>query len=464
MSGKMLEEIERRLNAKTIHDLRQVARAVGVPRPADGKKDRVIDFIIQIASGKCDPAKPAVRGAHPKSAEYDRQLVSDIFRCREICLSANGDAESDKSEISVSSGVEFDPLDFTATGILEKNNGRWFMRVNGCRENFISDIFVNEYFINAFKLREGDCVSGKCKRSSLDELAGLASVHSVNGVPPDMLSGRLNFESLTPVYPDKRLKIARDQQDITGRIIDLFSPVGAGQRAIISAPHGTGKTAVLKDVARGLQYNNSELKLIILLVDARPEEAADFTRSFPEADVFTSPFDAGANGHVHTARLALEYAKRQAEQCKHTVLVLDDLTRLTRAFNACGKSVSAALDSSALDSAKKFLAAAKNTEEDASLTIISALSKGVGDPLDEAIYSGLKDLCNMNISLSLSLARSRVYPPIDIAETCAYGDEKLLSSNEIKAAVKLRSESTEKIFAHFAKTENNEDLCKKLLG
>lgn len=463
MSGKMLEEIERRLNAKTIHDLRQVARAVGVPRPADGKKDRVIDFIIQIAAGKSDPAKPAVRGAHPKSAEYDRQLVSDIFRCREICLSANGEAESPKAEISVSSGVEFDPLDFTATGILDKSNGRWFMRVNDCRENFISDIFVNEYFINAFKLKEGDCISGKCKRSSLDELAGLASINSVNGVSPEMLSERLNFESLTPVYPDKRLKIACNREDVTGRIIDLFAPLGSGQRAIISAPHGTGKTAVLKDVARGLQYNNPAVKVIILLVDARPEEASDFKRAFPEADVFTSPFDTGAGGHVQTAQLALKYAKRQVEQGRHTVLILDDLTRLTRALNACGKSLSAALDSSALDSAKKFLAAAKNTEEGASLTIISALSTGSGDSLDEAIYSGLKDLCNMKITLSLSLARSRVYPPVDIVETCAYGDEKLLSSNEIEAAVKLRSESLEKIFALFAQTENNEDLCKSLL-
>lgn len=461
MSEKLLEEIERRLNAKTIHDLRQIARAVGVPRPADGRKERILDGIIQIASGKSDPAEPAVRGAHPKSAEYDRQLVADIFRCREINLSAITEADGTDIEMSVASGAASDPLDFKAEGILEKSNGRWFMRVNGCRENFASDIFVNEYFINRYGFREGDIISGKCKRSSLDELAGLASVISVNGISPEFIQNRLNFESLIPVYPDKQIKIAINQEDFTGRIVDLLSPLGAGQRAIVAAPHGTGKTAVLKDIVRGLR-NNGGVKVVILLVDARPEEAADFKRSFTDIDVFTSPFDAGAAGHVRTARLALEFSKRQAEQRKNVVLVLDDLTRLTRAFNSCGKQVSSMLDTSALESAKKFLAAAKNTEEGASLTIISALSTG-GDPLDEAIYSGLKDLCNMRITLSLSLARSRVYPPVDIAETCAYGDEKLLSSTEINAAVKLRREGVEKIFALFAHTENNERLCEELL-
>ncbi len=463
MPGNMLEEIERRLKAKTIHDLRQIARAVGVPRPADGRKERILDYIVQIAAGKIDPAEPAVRGAHPKSAEYDRQLVSDILRCREINLSSEGGSDSRTAEISVSSGVVSDPLDFTASGVLEKTNGKWFLRVNDCKEDFISDIFVNDYFINRYGLKEGDFVFGKCKRSSADELAGLAAAFSINGIAPDLISNRLNFESLNPVYPAEQFKIARGKNDLTGRIIDLFSPLGAGQRAVVSAPRGIGKTAVLKDIALGLRNNYPELKTVILLVDARPEEAADFRRAFSGTDVFISSFDAGANSHIRTARLALEYAKRQTEQNKKTVFLLDGLTALTRAFNSCGKLVSPFLDNSALECVKKFLFAAKNSEEGASLTLVSTLNTDIGDAFDEAVHSGLKDLFNMRITLSSDLARMRVYPPIDVEKTCAYGDEKLLSLNEIKTAVKLRGESIERIFELFGRTENNRELCEKLL-
>lgn len=465
MSEKLIEELERRLNAKTIHDLRQIARAVGVPRPADGRKERILDEVLQIASGNSDPAEPAIRGAHPKSAEYDRQLVADILRCREISLAANEgeEKESQPFMLSVSSGVEFDPLDFTAEGILEYSDGRWFIRVNDCRENLITDIFVNEHFITRYSLRSGDLILGKCKRSSLDELAGLASIISINGVSPENSASRLDFENLTPIYPDKRIKVECNSKDFTGRIIDLFAPLAEGQRALIFAPHGCGKTAVLKDIAKGVKLNNPKFKTIILLIDARPEEASDFKRTFPDTDVFTSPFDAGVNGHIRTARLALDYAKRQAETGKSVVLILDDLTRLTKAFNSLSKQVYSALDIQALDGAKKFLASAKNTEEGASLTIVSALSSE-GDALDEAIYCGLKDLANMKISLSLKLARSRIYPPVDITASSTYGDDKLLSSEEIKTADKLRIFSTEKLFALLDETENNDELCKNILG
>lgn len=463
MPGNMLEEIERRLKAKTIHDLRQIARAVGVPRPADGRKERILDYVVQIAAGKIDPAEPAVRGAHPKSLEYDRQLVSDILRCREISLSSKSASENQPAEILVSSGAVSDPLDFTASGLLEKTDGKWFLRVNGCKQDFISDIFVNDYFINRYSLREGDLVFGKCKRSSAEELAGLAVVFSVNGIAPDLLSNRLNFETLDPVYPDEQLKIARGSDDLTGRIIDLFSPLGAGQRAVISASRGIGKTAVLKDIALGLQSNYPELKTVILLVDARPEEAADFRRAFSGTDVFISPFDAGAANHVRTARLALEYAKRQTEQNKKVVFLIDGLTKLARAFNCCGKLASQYLGNFALESVKKLLAAAKNSEEGASLTLISTMNTDSDDAFEEAVYSGLKGLFNMRVSLSPYLARMRIYPPIDIEETGAYGDERLLTRNEIRTAVKLRGESTERIFELFGQTENNRELCEKLL-
>lgn len=441
MPRKLLDEIQRRLNEKTIHELRQLARAVGVPRPAEGRKERLVEWISDIASGVKDPATPSVRGAHPKSAEYDRQLVADILRCREINLSsASGEEETDYTVMSVASGDNFDPLDYTASGILELTGGKWFMRVNGCRENLCSDALVSEYLTANYDLRNGDFVTGKCKRRSGDEIARLDSLISINGCAPN--ASRREFEKLTPVYPDRRF--------VTGnKIYDIFSPIGAGQRAFVIGGHGSGKTAVLKDIARGLQNNNQNLKLIILSIDSSPEEAAEFSRLFTFADVFTSPFNCGSAGHVRTAWLALDYAKRQTELSKDVLIVLDDLTKLTRAFNSCGKQVYAALDSSALDSAKRFLAAAKNAEEGGSLTILTALSGGGSDQVDEAIYSGLKGICNNKITLSSGSARSRVYPPVDLAATGAVGEERLLSDDELDLAYKLRGESLESVINYF---------------
>lgn len=443
MSDKLLEEIRRRLNDKTIHELRQLARAVGVPRPAEGRKERLLDLITRIASGENDPVAPAVRGAHPKSGEYDRQLVADILRCREICLSSHETKENKEyTEVSVGSGLDGDAFDFSAAGILENSGGKWFMHLNGVSEDLCSDVYVNDYFVSNYGLREGDLLSGKCKRTSTDEIAGLSSLKSVNGVAPDAVSKRRDFNSLSPVYPDKRLLTLN-------KIIDLFSPVGAGQRVLVTGGHGSGRAALIKEVARGIKENNPQIKLIILSVDCAPEEAADYTRLFADADVFTSPFGSGAAVHVRTARLALEYAKRHTEMSKDVVLVLDDMTKLTRAYNSCGKQVYAALDSTALDSAKKFLAAARNAEEGGSLTIISSLNADCNDPVDAAIFSGLKDICNNKITLSQTLAQSRVYPPIDLASSGAYGYEKLLSEDELELAAKLRGKDIQSVINYF---------------
>ena len=426
MSEKLLEEIEKRLNAKTIHDLRQVARAVGVPRPADGRKERILEYILQIAEGKSNPVAPAVRGAHPKSAEYDRQLVADILRCREMNLSDKDSAEEKPVELSVASGAEF-----SSAGILEKDGDKWFI-CGSC------DIAVNPQFVQGYKLREGDCVSGVCTRAE-GGISVLTSVNSVNGVSPDSIEGRADFERLTPIYPDVRLKIARGGDDITGKLIDLFAPVGKGQRAAVVGKHGTGKTAILKEIVKGISFNHPEVKIIFAAVDTAPEEAAEIRRTFSDCDVFTSPFDAGADAHIRTARLALEYAKRQTESLKDVLLVLDDLSKLTRAYNSTGL-VSSELSTSALDSAKRFLAGAKNAAEGGSLTILTALNPD-GVLTDGAAYYGLKDLCNMRVSLSSELARSRIFPPIDIEGSYTNGDEKLLSSEEIARAAALRGKT-----------------------
>ena len=457
MPENLIEELTKRLNAKTIHELRQLGRALGVPHPADGKKEQLLAGILAVASGQKDSEPPTKRGAPPKSQEYDRRLAADILRCREIFLAKNLPEDDRKPiELFVASG-DRNSLDYIGGGILEFDGENWFLRTTGCRENFVYDVFVNKHFVNTYNLREGDFVEGRCKRTSTDEIAGLASVLKVNGLQPDA-EKRVEFDSLSPVYADKKLRIACGAGDKTGRIIDLFAPVGAGQRALVVAPHGCGKTHILKQIAAGIEQNNSNSKLVIVLIDVSPEDAADFTKSFHSADVFTSPYDAGTAAHIRTMRLALEYCKRQTELCKEVILIIDDLTRLVRAYNAYGKQPTAGLDYSAVDGVKKILAAARNTEQGGSLTVISGLNTASGDIIDDSVYSALKDVCNVKITLSGALARSRVYPPIDFSETYSAQDGRLLTEEEMQAMVKLRAKELDEIFALLDSTESNSQL------
>lgn len=435
MTESLLEEIERRLKAKTIHELRQVARAVGVPRPADGKKERILEYVMQIAAGTSAPVAPAVRGAHPKSDEYDRQLVADIIRCREIC-SSEGGSDDRAIELEVGSGEKFDESDFSVEGILDFENDKYFI----CGKTEVS---VSPLFIDRYKLRTGDFISGKCKREKGEEIPALALIYTVNGLSCESLPERAAFDELTPEYPSAKLKVGVDENDLAGRMIDLFAPVGAGQRAAVIGGCGTGKTELLKHIAKGISANNPAVKVIISAVDTSPEAITDLRRSFSGYDVFTSSFEAGAGAHVRTARLALEYAKRQAEAGKDVLLVLDDLSRLTRAYNSTAQ-VSSSLSTTALDMAKKYLACAKNAAEGGSLTILTALNPD-GIFTDGAAYYGLKDICNLHISLSLQLARKRIFPAIDIDGTYSLGDERLLSEEELAFAAELREKPYEEV-------------------
>ncbi|MDE6441624.1 MAG: hypothetical protein K2L12_02600 [Clostridia bacterium] len=459
MSEELIEDIRLRLDALSIYDIRQVAREVGVPQPTEGKKERLLTYIVDIATGTKDPEKRSPKGARPKSSSYDRNLVSDILKCREMYLLGE-EAERDNTPfiMTVSSGS--DPLNFNGEGLLEKSGEKWFIRAAGNNGDLI-EVVVHDKFISDYYLREGDIVCGQCKRKTLEELAGLVSIISVNGGSVSKLKLRPQFDSLTPAYPDKQLKISCGEHDTTGRIIDLFSPVGKGQRAFITGARSTGKTYLLKTIAQGIQTNNPEVKLIFTLIDARPEEAADFRMTFPETDVFTSSFDAGYAGHVRTAKLALEYAKRRVEGGEDVVLLLDDIVRLTRSYNMCNKQFISAIDSSAIASVKKYLAAAKNTVSGGSLTIVATLGTGGGED-ENAVFAALKDLCNMRIALSLELSRAHVRPAFDLQETYAVHEEKLLNSEQLKIAVSLRTKDIREIIKILESTGSDKQLYKML--
>ncbi len=455
MSESLKQEIFDRLNLKTIHELRQLGRAIGVPHPADGKKENLMDGIMAVATGEKDPETPSKRGAPPKSQEYDRQLASDIFRCREICLSAqiNDDKKADR-KIFVANG-DRNSLDYVDSGILECCGDKWFLRTTGCRENLSSDVFVNEYFVKTYNLREGDFVTGKCKRRSRDEMSGLSCVIRVNGDQPENLSSRCVFDSFKPIYADRKLSAGNSA---TGRIVDLFAPIGAGQRVFISSQKAACNTQILKDVVKGIRQANRNVKIVIVSVDVSPEDAEDFSSLFKDEDVFTSTFDAGTVAHLRTVRLALEYCKRQTEKMQDVVLVIDNLTRLIRAYNAYARQFTAGLDYSAVDSIKRLLATARNTDKGASLTIITALVCGNGDAFEESAYSALNDIFNVKIPLSASLLRNGVYPPIVIGDTYSSSDTRLLKDNEMSLALKLRKSDNQKIIELFNSTTDNSQI------
>lgn len=447
-----LETLKQKLNDKNIFEIRQIARKVGVPQPTTGKKERLVSGIIDIASGKVDPVDPSRFGAPPSSEEYDRILVALVHKVRAQSLNAVAEEESgDGAVLSVAGDDSADG--YAVSGFLDRDKGKWIIRTGGAPVN---DIFVNDYYADKYILRRGDKVCGTARRKYADSFAALQSVTSVNGCAPEEDAHRREFDELIPVYPEKRLSVS--QGGISGRIIDLMCPLGAGQRTLVTAPHGTGKTALLKCMAQGLQVGNDGLKIIVLLIDSRPEEISDFTSSLHGAEVIPCVAH-GGGGRV--VRLALEYAKRLTERGEDVVLLIDGLSEYARSLELYGMPLA-----DAVEDAKELISCARNIKDGGSLTIVSTV--GDGDPLERALYSNLKGSANMFITLSGALARSRVYPPFDLQNTRTLRDENLLTADELKAADILRmhyiEHGTQGIISLFAGSADNAKLCENLLN
>lgn len=428
MQEKMLEELEERLNSLGIYDIRQIARAAGVHRPSDGKKGHLIGCLMKIASGEADPVPRTLRGAPHKSDEYDRALYAELLKCREYCLALKSGAVSEDAGelLSVGSGDDPSPVQNEVCGILEKRDGKWFIRGDNSRVS-LSDVYVHESFVNRFKLREADLVAGMAKRESSDEMAGLMSVTAVNGASPDANPRRPEFDALTALYPSKRLVSACGKGDVAGRLIDMVSPVAAGQRALVTAPYGVDKTALLRHIAAGIDANNPDIKTVILLADALPESVTEYRRTLPRAEYF---YAAGSTAEAaKTAELALEYAKRQVERGFDAVLVVDDMTRLARIFG---------ITDTGHTRIRKIFSSARNAEEGGSLTIITGVTCGSGNPADEEVVHALADMCSMCVTLSRELSRAHVYPPVDIGNSGACYEERFLNCDHLRAVERIR--------------------------
>ena len=360
----------------------------------------------------------------------------------------------------------------TAKGVLEivENNNYGFLRGN----NYLSgpnDIYVSPSQIRRFNLKTGDEVTGKVRIPKEGEkFKALLFVQSVNGENPEKAIRRKPFETLTPIYPEERIKLESSSIDLSSRIMDILSPIGKGQRGIIVAPPKAGKTTLLKKVANSVAKNHPEIKLIVLLIDERPEEVTDMERSI-KGEVIYSTFDEEPEHHSKVAAMVLERAKRMVEQGQDVVILLDSLTRLSRAYNLTitptGRTLSGGLDPGALIMPKKFFGAARNIEEGGSLTILATALIETGSRMDDMIFEEFKGTGNMEVHLDRKLQERRIFPAIDIYKSGTRREDLLLSDREYEVAFNIRKvlynenniqSVTERLINMLSKTKTNEEF------
>ncbi len=446
--SRILNDVKSRLEKLNIFELRQVARAVGVHRPADGKKSRVIDAILGIATGEVSPEPPSLRGAPPKSQQFDEQLVADVKTCREYYLALNAGASAREPKVLTVYDSEAERLAKSLKeycGILDTSGEYAFLRVDENGYNG-GEVFVHETFITRFKLRYGDFIVCRGMRKTEEQIPGLVEVISVNGVKCEDLTERPEFSQLTPVYPASNIKTECVGGDVCCRMIDVFSPLALGQRAFISAPARSGKTTLIKQIAQGICANYPYLKVIVAALCERPEVITDFKRTLVDCELFYTGFDMPAENHLRTVRLAAEYAKRFPEAGEHAIILFDGITRFMQNYSS---------EAVARDEINKLLYSACNAEEGGSLTILSTISQ------DDVNHNAFVGLANMVISLSPELAGQRIFPAIDVKKSFADGEERLLDPHALKASRKLRSMPFDNVIKIFDETYDNRELIEK---
>ena len=359
------------------------------------------------------------------------------------------------------------------TGILEiKEGGFGFLRaIDGNFSDTSNDSYVSATQIRKFALRTGDIVSGQVRppNKESEKYNALLKIEAINYLPVKESKNRPLFDNLTPLYSTKRFNFEYDSQKMTGRMLDLFAPMGKGQRGLIVAPPKTGKTELLKELAHAISRNHPEVNLMVLLIDERPEEVTDMQRSV-KGEVYSSTFDLPAQNHVRVAEIVIEKAKRLVEMKKDVVILLDSITRLARAYNtvtpSSGKVLSGGVDANALHKPKRFFGAARNIEEGGSLTIISTALIETGSKMDEVIFEEFKGTGNSEVVLSRNAANKRVYPALDITKSGTRKEELLLTPDVLQKTWILRNaisqmdevEALKFLYSKMQKTKNNEDF------
>ena len=353
------------------------------------------------------------------------------------------------------------------------NEGYGFLRTDGYLPSD-GDIYVSQSQIRKFHLRQGDMIAGQVRPPKESEkYHALLKIEAVNNDSPEDARNREYFDSLTPLYPMKRLRLETSPEILSTRIIDLIAPIGKGQRGLIVSPPKAGKTTILKELANAITTNNPEVILMVLLVDERPEEVTDMERSV-KGEVISSTFDQPSDNHIQVAELVLERAKRLVEQGHDVVVLLDSITRLARAYNlstpASGRILSGGVDSTALFPPKRFFGAARNIEDGGSLTILATALVDTGSRMDEVIFEEFRGTGNMEIHLDRKLADKRVFPSIDIEKSGTRKEELLMPPEEASMVWKLRrvlhaldpSEAIELLIDKMKKTRKNKDFLEEV--
>src|SRR5713101_1786143 len=366
---------------------------------------------------------------------------------------------------------------FPGSGVLDIPDGGFgFLRA----ERFLpgrGDIYISASQIRRFGLRQGDLVGGQVRAAKdREQYAGLLRVESVNGLDPDVARRRAHFDSLTPIFPRELYDLETNPGNLSGRLINLVAPIGRGQRGLIVAPPKAGKTVLLTSIANAISQNYHDVSLLIALIGERPEEVTDLRRSV-QAEVVSSTFDEPSEAHTRLAEMVLERAKRLVEAGRDVVVLLDSLTRLSRAYNLAvepsGRSLSGGLDPAALVLPKRFFGAARKVEEGGSLTIIATALVDTGSRMDDVIYEEFKGTGNMELVLNRKLAERRIFPAIDVAQSGTRREELLYDDKTLRAVVVMRRmfstladqrglEAMEALLQNMSKTGNNVEFLAAL--
>ncbi|MHC1720229.1 MAG: transcription termination factor Rho [Clostridiaceae bacterium] len=438
----------------TIAELRELAKEIGIKSIFKFKK---LELIAEI------------KKASPASIEKDGVLLIEKIsdKAEEEIKEVKAETEEKKEKFK-----ELVNESGTARGVLEiiETNNYGFLRGT----NYLTspdDIYVSPSQIRRFNLKTGDEVEGKVRTPKEGEkFKALLYVERVNGENPDKAIGRKPFELLVPIYPNERIHLETEGGELSMRMMDLISPIGKGQRGIIVAPPKAGKTTLLKQIAQSIAKNCRDIKLIVVLIDERPEEVTDMERSI-DGEVIYSTFDEEPDHHTKVAYMVLERAKRLVEQGQDVVILLDSLTRLSRAYNLTitptGRTLSGGLDPGALIMPKKFFGAARNIENGGSLTILATALIETGSRMDDMIFEEFKGTGNMEVHLNRRLQERRIFPAIDIYKSGTRKDDLLFDNDEEKnAAYNIRKllytdniESvTEQLISFLTKSKNNKEL------
>ena len=468
----------------TLTKLKEVAKEIVIKNISKFKKDDIIEEILKVSPNSIEKEGVVLRESiSPKpttistenveiknssnSYNKEKRIVENIKNSRED-IKRDSDQEEKKERVKERINEAS-----VVSGILEiqENNNFGFLR---CKNYLTSseDVYVSPSQIRRFNLRTGDEVQGKVREAKEGEkFKALLYVESVNGENPEKAIGRKNFETLIPIYPKERLRLeTSNSNDLSSRLMDIICPIGKGQRGLIVAPPKAGKTTLLKKIAQNISKNYPDIKLIVLLIDERPEEVTDMMRSI-NGDVVYSTFDEEPQNHAKVSRMVLERAKRMVEQGKDVVILMDSITRLSRAYNLTitptGRTLSGGLDPGALIMPKKFFGAARNIEEGGSLTILATALVETGSRMDDMIFEEFKGTGNMEVHLDRRLQERRIFPAIDIYKSGTRKEDLILSKEEQEVSFAIRrnmyndgnvDDITENLINMLSKTKNNSEF------